>query len=43
MERALNEAGYPVQLHELPDMHNYTAWRDGFEPHLTRLIARVCG
>ena len=43
MERALNEAGYPVQLHELPDMHNYTAWRDGFDPYLTRLLNRACG
>jgi enterochelin esterase-like enzyme len=42
MTRALSDAGYPAELHELPDMHNYTAWRDGFDPHLTRLLSRVC-
>jgi enterochelin esterase family protein len=26
-------------LHELGDTHNYTAWRDAFDPHLTRLLA----
>jgi enterochelin esterase-like enzyme len=26
-------------LHELTDTHNYTAWRDAFDPHLTRLLA----
>jgi hypothetical protein len=25
----------------VPDMHNYTAWRDAFEPHLTGLLARA--
>jgi hypothetical protein len=24
-------------------MHNYTAWRDAFHPHLTRLTRQVCG
>jgi enterochelin esterase-like enzyme len=43
MERSLRKLQYPVELHELPDMHNYTAWRDGFDPHLTRLLWRVCG
>jgi enterochelin esterase family protein len=42
MTRALNREGYPVELHELPDMHNYTAWRDAFDPHLTQLLKRVC-
>jgi len=27
------------QLHELGDLHNYTAWRDAFDPHLTDLLA----
>ena len=27
------------QLHELGDLHNYTAWRDAFDPHLTNLLA----
>ena len=26
-------------LHELGDLHNYTAWRDAFDPHLTDLLA----
>jgi enterochelin esterase-like enzyme len=25
-------------LHECADTHNYTAWRDAFDPHLTRLL-----
>ena len=34
---------YPAELTEVPDMHNYTAWRDAFHPHLTRLVRQVCG
>ena len=41
MARALSAQGYPAALHELPDVHNYTAWRDAFEPHLTGLLARA--
>jgi enterochelin esterase-like enzyme len=41
MARALSAQGYPAELHEVPDMHNYTAWRDAFEPHLTGLLARA--
>jgi enterochelin esterase-like enzyme len=41
MEQSLRKLGYPVELRELPDMHNYTAWRDGFDPQLTRLLRRV--
>jgi enterochelin esterase-like enzyme len=26
------------QLHELGDLHNYTAWRDALDPHLTDLL-----
>ena len=26
------------QLHELRDLHNYTAWRDALHPHLTGLL-----
>ena len=29
-------------LHETPDLHNFTNWRDALDPHLTRLLARVC-
>jgi enterochelin esterase-like enzyme len=28
-----------TRLHEVPDLHNYTGWRDAFDPHLTRLLA----
>ncbi len=38
--RALAVQGYDAALHENPDMHNYTAWRDTFDPHLTGLLAR---
>lgn len=41
MARALSAQGYPAALHEIPDTHNYTAWRDAFEPHLTGLLARA--
>ena len=41
MARALSKQGYAAALHEVPDMHNYTAWRDAFEPHLTGLLARA--
>jgi len=27
------------QLHEVGDLHNYTAWRDALDPHLTHLLA----
>jgi enterochelin esterase family protein len=41
MARALQVRGYPAALHEVPDMHNYTAWRDAFDPYLTRLLRQV--
>jgi enterochelin esterase family protein len=41
MARTLAGQGYDAALHEVPDMHNYTAWRDAFEPHLTALLART--
>jgi enterochelin esterase family protein len=30
-----------AELHEVPDLHNFTAWRDAFDPHLARLLART--
>ena len=39
--QTLRDHGYPAELHEVPDMHNYTAWRDGFQPYLTELIGQV--
>jgi enterochelin esterase-like enzyme len=41
MARTLARYGYPVTLHEVADMHNYTAWRDAFEPWLTGLLSQV--
>lgn len=38
MAAALAEQGYPAMLHEVPDMHNYTAWRDAFDPCLPELL-----
>jgi enterochelin esterase-like enzyme len=43
VDQALRARGYQAELHEVPDVHNYTAWRDAFDPHLTRLLGRVCG
>jgi S-formylglutathione hydrolase FrmB len=43
MTRALCARGYPAALHEVPDAHNYTAWRDAFDPHLTRLLRQMSG
>ena len=42
VEQSLRARGYPAELAEVPDMHNYTAWRDAFHPHLTRLVGQVC-
>ena len=42
MANLLAAAGYPAALHEVPDAHNYTAWRDAFDPYLTRLLRQVC-
>lgn len=40
LARALAAQGFDAALHEVGDLHNYTAWRDAFDPHLTRLLAR---
>ncbi len=39
MSSALAAQGYDADLSEVPDLHNYTCWRDGLDPHLTRLLA----
>ena len=41
MIMTLQGRGYPAALHEVPDMHNYTAWRDALDPYLTELLGRV--
>ncbi len=38
---SLAAQGYPVTLTEVRDAHNYTAWRDAFDPDLARLVRRV--
>lgn len=43
MLAALRLRGYPATLHEVPDLHNYTAWRDAFDPYLTELLRQVAG
>jgi enterochelin esterase-like enzyme len=39
--QVLRAHDYPATLREVPDMHNYTAWRDAFDPSLTGLLQRV--
>jgi enterochelin esterase family protein len=39
MAEGLARQGYPVDYVENPDMHNYTNWRDTFDPSLTGLCA----
>jgi enterochelin esterase family protein len=43
MAAALVAQRYPARLHEVPDAHNYTAWRDAFDPYLTDLLREVWG
>ena len=39
--RALARQGYPAELVVTRDAHNWDAWRDVLDPHLTRLLARL--
>jgi enterochelin esterase-like enzyme len=41
MATTLRRLGYPAVLHEVPDAHNYVAWRDAFDPHLADLLTKV--
>ena len=41
MSKTLHGRGYPATLHEVPDMHNFTAWRDALDPWLTQLLRQV--
>ena len=34
-------AGHQVTHVEVPDLHNYTAWRDALDPQLTALLQKV--
>ena len=41
MTQTLRAHDYPASLHEVPDLHNYTAWRDAFDPGLTGLLQQA--
>lgn len=43
MAAALARAGHHVDYREVPDLHNYTAWRDSLHPSLTQLLTHVWG
>ena len=38
MAAALRRAGHTVTHREVPDRHNYTAWRDSLHPDLTTVL-----
>ncbi len=38
MAATLTKQGYTARLVEVPDAHNYVAWRDAFDPALTELL-----
>jgi len=42
MADTLRALGYAVSFREVADVHNFTAWRDAFDPSLTDLLKRVC-
>ncbi|MGH8968233.1 MAG: alpha/beta hydrolase, partial [Actinomycetes bacterium] len=41
MATKLAKQGYPTELVEVPDAHNYVAWRDALDPGLTTLLRTV--
>jgi enterochelin esterase family protein len=41
MVATLRRLGYPAELIEVRDGHNYTAWRDALHPHLTTLVSNL--
>ena len=41
MTMTLQQLGYPARFVEVPDAHNYVAWRDAFHPALTELLRSV--
>ncbi len=41
VQRALRVQGYDVELLENRDAHNWTAWRDAFDPRLPELLRTV--
>jgi hypothetical protein len=43
MATALAESGHAVSFAEFRDAHNFTAWRDALDPHLTSVLADLWG
>lgn len=43
MAARLSGVGHLVELTPLDDLHNYTAWRDAFDPALTQVLRAVWG
>lgn len=41
MATVLRGQSYPVRLVEVPDAHNFVAWRDAWHPHLAELATRT--
>jgi enterochelin esterase-like enzyme len=41
MAAVLRGHGYPVRLIEVPDAHNFIAWRDAWHPHLADLATSL--
>jgi len=41
MTGALLAQGYPARMVEIPDAHNFIAWRDALDPALTELLRTV--
>jgi enterochelin esterase-like enzyme len=42
MTATLLDRRYAADLHEVPGLHNFPAWRDAFDPHLADLLWRAC-
>jgi enterochelin esterase-like enzyme len=43
MAAALSGLGHQVRFFDVPDLHNYTAWRDNLDPALTGVLRSVWG
>jgi enterochelin esterase-like enzyme len=43
LAETLQGRGWPVELVEHPDAHNWVSWRDVLDPHLADLILRALG
>jgi enterochelin esterase-like enzyme len=43
MAEAMTTQGHDVVLREVPDLHNFTAWRDALDPTLTEVLRRAWG